>query len=101
MCRDRDGGQITDVLARDLRDLYRDLGGQHAAPSVVKVALTEDQARLVYPDRAVLDGIQVDAMPTPALRGILREAITSRMDDAALRAAWTARRPNVKRCGTC
>ena len=58
--------------------------GRHAAPEVVKIALTEDQAREVYPGRAVLDGIQVDAMPTPALRGILREAITSRTDAQVL-----------------
>jgi hypothetical protein len=83
---DRDGGQITDLLRRDLADLYRGLGGRQAAPEVVKVALTEDQARQVYPGRTVLDGIQVDAMPTPALQAILREAITARMDQAALRA---------------
>jgi hypothetical protein len=83
---DRHGEQITDLLRRDLADLYRDLGGQVAAPEVVKIALTEGQAREVYPDRAVLDGIQVDAMPTPALRAILREAITSRTDDAVLQA---------------
>jgi hypothetical protein len=47
---------------------------------VVKIALTEAQAREVYPGRAVFDGIQVDAMPTPQLRGILRDALTSRMD---------------------
>jgi hypothetical protein len=83
---DRDGGQITDLLRRDLADLYRDLGGRLAAPSVVKAALTEDQARQVYPGRTVLDGIQVDAMPTPQLRDILREAIGSRTDAAALAA---------------
>jgi hypothetical protein len=83
---DRDGGRITDLLRRDLADLYRDLGGRLAAPSVVKAALTEDQAREVYPDRTILDGIQVDAMPTPQLRAILREAITGRVNRAVLRA---------------
>jgi hypothetical protein len=51
---------------------------------VVKIALTEEQAGQVYPGRAVLDGIQVDAMPTAQLQGILREAITSRTDAPVL-----------------
>jgi hypothetical protein len=83
---DRDGEQITGVLARDLADLYRDLRGHRAAPEVVKIALTAEQAAQVYPGRSVLDGIQVDAMPTPALRGILREAISSRTDETVLEA---------------
>ena len=66
---DRHGDQITDVLRRDLTDLYRDLGGRPAAPEVVKIALTEAQARGIYPDRDGWADIQVDAMPTPALRG--------------------------------
>jgi hypothetical protein len=37
---DRDGKNITGLLQRDLAALYRDLGGQHAAPEVVKIALT-------------------------------------------------------------
>ncbi len=83
---DKDGGQITGLLRRDLAALYRDLGGQHAAPEVVKIALTEEQARQVYPDRIILDGIQVDALPTPRLRSILSEAISSRTDQVALQA---------------
>jgi len=83
---DRDGGQIADLLRRDLAALYRDLGGRLAAPEVVKIALTEAQARQVYSGRAVLDGIQADAMPTPQLRDILRTAIIGRMDNAVLQA---------------
>jgi hypothetical protein len=81
---DRHGEQITDLLRRDLADLCRDLGGQQAAPEVVKIALTGDQAREVYPDRDEWHDIQVDAIPTPQLQGILREAITSRMDQGTL-----------------
>lgn len=82
---DRHGEQITSVLRRDLAGLYRDLGGQLAAPEVVKIALTAEQARQVYPDWAGED-VQVDAMPTPRLQGILRDAITGRMDQDALAA---------------
>jgi hypothetical protein len=82
---DRHGQQITGLLRRDLAALYRDLGGAASRPlEVVKIALTEDQARDVYPDRYVHQDIQVDAMPTPMLRGILREAVTSRTDASAL-----------------
>jgi hypothetical protein len=75
------GGKITGLLDRDLPALYWDLGGAACRPlEVAKIALTARQAREIYPDRAVHEGIQVDAMPTPQLRGILRGAITSRMD---------------------
>jgi hypothetical protein len=82
---DRHGGQITDLLRRDLASLYRDIRGQHGAPELVKIALTEAQARDVYPDRDGWHDIQVDALPTPMLQNILREAIASRTDDAVLR----------------
>jgi hypothetical protein len=82
---DRHGEAITDVLRRDLADLYRDLGGAASRPlEVTKIALTGDQAREVYPGRAALEGVQVDALPTPQLQAILRDAITGRMDQAAL-----------------
>ena len=78
---DRDGEQITNVLRRDLPDLYRDLGGAAGRPlTVERIALTADQAREVYPDRDRWWGIQLDAMPTPPLQAILRDAITSRID---------------------
>jgi hypothetical protein len=83
---DKHGGQITDLLRRDLTGLHQGLGGQHAAPSVVKIALTTEQAREIYPDRDGWEDIQVDALPTPVLRGILREAITSRLDASVRRA---------------
>jgi hypothetical protein len=41
---------------------------------VVKIALTEAQARGIYPDRDGWQDIQVDAMPTRQLRGTLRKA---------------------------
>jgi hypothetical protein len=83
---DRHGEAITGVLRRDLTAIYLDLGGAASRPlEVVKIALTEGQAREVYPGRAVLEGVQVDALPTPVLRDILREAITSRTDADALR----------------
>jgi len=78
---DRHGDAITDVLRRDLGAIYRDLGGAASRPlEVVKIALTEAQAAEVYPGRGVLEDIQVDALPTPRLREILREAITDRTD---------------------
>jgi hypothetical protein len=84
---DRHGEAITDVLRRDLKAIYRDLGGAASRPlEVVKIALTADQAREVYPGRDVLEDIQVDALPTPTLQAILREAITSRMDPDLLAA---------------
>jgi hypothetical protein len=83
---DRHGDQITDLVRRDLAALYPDLGGRLAAPEVVKIALTGEQARQVYPDRDEWRDIQVDAMPTPMLQAILREAITSRLDPGILAA---------------
>jgi hypothetical protein len=82
---DRHGAAITDVLRRDLEAIYCDLGGAASRPlEVVKIALTEAQAAEVYPDRGVLEDIQIDALPTPRLREILREAIIERQDPAVL-----------------
>jgi hypothetical protein len=83
---DKAGDDITDVLRRDLPELYRGLGGRQGAPQVVKVALTPAQAAEAYPGLDRYWDIQVDALPTPQLQGILREAITSRMDQDVLAA---------------
>jgi hypothetical protein len=79
---DDEGRRITDLLKRDLPALHRDLTsggtvgqpGRPAAPEVVRVAVTAAQARNTYPG---WNGgpIQVDALPTPLLREILRAAI--------------------------
>jgi hypothetical protein len=59
--------------------------GGRPPTSVVKIALTAEQARAVYPDRDGRDSIQVVVLPTAQLRRILREAITRRTG-AAVRA---------------
>ena len=77
--RDRHGEQIVDVLGRDLRALYGDLGGRQVAPEVVRVALTPTQVAwfgIGQPGEAV----QVDALPTPVLRDLLEAAIVERQD---------------------
>jgi hypothetical protein len=96
---DRDGEQITGLLRRDLADLHRDIGGRQAAPEVVKIALTPAQAAEAYPGRGNYQDIQVDALPTPQLQGILRGAITSRTSQRVLEAVLAreeAERENLR-----
>lgn len=77
--RDTAGEHIADVLNRDLRDLYRDMGHSGEPPQVVRVALTPEQVvehGLGEPDESV----QIDALPTPVIRGLLEQAILARTD---------------------
>jgi hypothetical protein len=97
---DRHGGRIIHVLRRDLPDLYRDMGGL-AAPEVVKIALTEEQAQEVYPGRDSWRDIQVDAVPTPTPQGIVAGAITSRLDTSVLGTVLERERPSAASCRPC
>ena len=78
---DRHGEQITRVLRRDPAALCRDVGGRKPPQD-----RADRRTRLPRstPAREVHEGIQVDAIRTPRLREILREAITSRMHQEIL-----------------
>jgi hypothetical protein len=78
---DQHGRQIYATLAEDIPRLYRDLGGPTSRTLLVeRLALTTEQAASVYPDITRGDDVQLDALPTPALQAILREAIEARQD---------------------
>ncbi len=90
--RDKAGEDITAVLQRDLDALYTDIirKGDDSdlyplPPVVVRIALTAEQVehyRLAEPG----EDVQVDALPTPVLREMLREAIEARQDPDVLAA---------------